>query len=176
MKMLIHKQINFVYFFFNEAQINNMNGFFLNHLFLFHFILGLNNIKSSRDMDISLMYKILRNSKKLIGSPKSCWGKLPQKTDIEKADDIERIHQYRNLICHKDASEMNTDEFNESTLDLIEVICGNLIIKVARNIIYLHVFNGYKNNRKFNGSQDSRCFTRGSRVGLLHCYMYCPKT
>lgn len=151
-----------------------MNGVFLNHLF-FHFILGLNNIKSSRDMDISLMYKILRNSKKLISSPKSGWGKLPKKTDIEKADDIERIHQYRNLICHKDASVMDTDEFNESTLDLIGVISGNLIIKVARNIIYLHVINGYKNNSKFNGSQDSRCFTRGSRVGLLHCYMYCPK-
>lgn len=87
-------------------------------------------------MDISLMYKILRNSEKLIGSPKSGWGKLPKRNDNEKADDIERIHQYRNLICHKDASEMNTDEFNECTLDLIEVICGFLIIKVAGNIIY----------------------------------------
>lgn len=58
------------------------------------------------------MYKILRNSEKLIRSPKSCWGILPKRNDIEKADDIERIHQYRNLICHKDASEMNTDEFN----------------------------------------------------------------
>lgn len=90
-------------------------------------------------MDISLMYKILRNSEKLIRSPKSCWGILPKRNDIEKADDIERIHQYRNLICHKDASEMNTDEFNESTLDLIEVICGVLVIKVARHITYLQV-------------------------------------
>lgn len=73
-------------------------------------------------MDISLMYKILRNSEKLIGSPKSGWGKLPKRNDNQKADDIERIHRYRNLICHKDASEMNTDEFNECTLDLIEAI------------------------------------------------------
>lgn len=88
---------------------------------------------------------------------------MPEKNDIGKGDDIERIHQYRNLICHKDASEMNTDEFNESTLDLIEVIFYNLIIRIARNIIYLHVFNDYEDNGKLIDSRDIRCFTRGSR-------------
>lgn len=112
---------------------------FYKHLIIFLFILGLKNIKSSRELDISLMYKILRNSEKLIGSPTNCWGQLPKKNEIGKADDIERIHHYRNLICHKDASEMNTDEFNESTLDLIEVICGNMIIKVAK-ISYIYMF------------------------------------
>lgn len=51
---------------------------------------------SLNDADISLMYVILRNS--VVQKPKNGWGKHPEENDIGIADDIERIHQCRNLF------------------------------------------------------------------------------
>lgn len=58
--------------------------------------------------------KNLYNSQKWLG-------KTPKGKCIDLADDIERIHYYRNLICHSDASNMKTSTFNESVLDLLGV-------------------------------------------------------
>lgn len=66
------------------------------------------------------MYAILKEEK-TFKNPKSGWGKRPKESDIDIADDIERIHYYRNLICHSDASNMKTSTFNESVLDLLGV-------------------------------------------------------
>lgn len=71
---------------------------------------------SLNDADISIMYAILRNS--VVPKPKNGWGKPPGENDMGLADDIERIHQCRNLICHTDASEIETTLFNKSVLDL----------------------------------------------------------
>lgn len=73
-----------------------------------------------KDADISFMYSILRNS--VVPKPKNGWGNYPQDNNIELADDIERIRHYRNIICHTDASRMETTEFNKSVLDLVGVM------------------------------------------------------
>lgn len=75
------------------------------------------------DADISLMYSILRYSG--AEKPKSGWGNLPRDNDKSVADDLERIRHYRNIICHSDASGIETVDFNKSVLDLVEVICGD---------------------------------------------------
>lgn len=82
---------------------------------------------SLNDADISIMYAILRNS--VVPKPKNGWGKPPGENDMGLADDIERIHQCRNLICHTDASEIETTLFNKSVLDLsgVFVITPNII-------------------------------------------------
>lgn len=67
------------------------------------------------------MYAILKETKKF-GNPKNGWESRPKESDIDVADDIKRIHYYRNLICHSDASNMKTNTFNESVLDLLGAI------------------------------------------------------
>lgn len=66
------------------------------------------------------MYAIIKEEKTFT-IPKNGWGKRPKESDIDVADDIERIHYYRNRICHSDASNMKTSTFNESVLDLLGV-------------------------------------------------------
>lgn len=92
----------------------------LSKLYFFYSGLKTKEIKSLEDVDISLMYAILREEKNFT-VPKNGWGKRPKESDIDEADDIERIHYYRNLICHLDASNMETSTFNESVLDLLGV-------------------------------------------------------
>lgn len=91
------------------------------------FFLVLTEIKtekptSSKDLDISLMYAIIRNSTRNLTKPKHGWGNSPSESDINTADDIERIRIGRNRICHENALNMETSEFNKSFLDLIWVI------------------------------------------------------
>lgn len=81
-----------------------------------------NKPTSSKDLDISLMYVIIRNSTRNPTKPKNGWGKSPSESDINTADDIERIRLGRNRICHENALNMETSEFNKSVLDLIWVI------------------------------------------------------
>lgn len=50
------------------------------------------------------------------------WNILPGKNEINEADDVKRIRHYRNDVCHSDASEIETTEFNTWMLDLLEVI------------------------------------------------------
>lgn len=89
-------------------------------LYFFYSGLKTKETKSLEDVDISLMYAILREEKTFT-IPKNGWGKRPKESDIDEADDIERIRYYRNLICHLDASNMETSTFNESVLDLLGV-------------------------------------------------------
>lgn len=64
------------------------------------------------------MYTMYRNLN--LNSRK--WGEIPEKNEISEADDIERIRYYRNCVCHSDASEMETTQFNPWMLDLLGVI------------------------------------------------------
>lgn len=63
---------------------------------------------------------MLRNSIK--ETPVEGWGKSPNQNNISTADDIERIHQSRNFISHTDASDIETNEFNNKSLDLLGVM------------------------------------------------------
>lgn len=67
------------------------------------------------------MYAIIRNSTTHPIKPKKGWGKKPSENDINTADDFERIRLGRNRICHENALNMETSEFNKSVLDLIRV-------------------------------------------------------
>lgn len=66
------------------------------------------------------MYTIIRNVCQ-VQPPKNGWGKQPNDNDIGISDDIERIRHKRNLICHENALNMETSNFNKSALDLIRV-------------------------------------------------------
>ena len=72
------------------------------------------------DLDISAMYSMFRSTLSY-PAPANGWGKEPGANDISISDDIERIRLSRNKICHANSSEMTTEDFNESVLDLIEV-------------------------------------------------------
>ena len=72
------------------------------------------------DLDISTMYSMFRNTLSH-PAPANGWGKESGANDISIADDMERIRLYRNKICHANSSEMTTEDFDESALDLIEV-------------------------------------------------------
>lgn len=76
---------------------------------------------SSKDLDISLMYSLIRNLWKE-KAPKNGWGRNPGENDIDRADDIERIRHFSNCICHSDASGVDITTVNFSCLDLFRVI------------------------------------------------------
>lgn len=76
---------------------------------------------SSKDLDTSTMYAMLRNTSN-ISRPTRGWGQLPGKNDIKTADDIERLRYYRNKICHENSSKMTTADFNNCVLDFISAI------------------------------------------------------
>lgn len=95
--------------------------FFLLRKLIFLFDVGLNGIRSLKEADISLMYRLLRLPN-IVKKPQQGWGRPPSRNNIKTADDIERIHRSRNYICHKDASEIETTEFNNLVLDLMGVI------------------------------------------------------
>lgn len=67
-----------------------------------------------------MMYTIIRNACQ-VQPPTHDWGEQPNDDDISTSDDIERIRHKRNLICHENALNMETSDFNKSALDLIWV-------------------------------------------------------
>lgn len=76
---------------------------------------------SSKSLDITLMYLIIRNLWE--GAiPQNGWGKIPKENHVDTADDIERIRHYRNLFYHSDDSGIDTNVFNFSCLDLFRAI------------------------------------------------------
>lgn len=80
------------------------------------------------------MYLIIRNLWE--GAiPQNGWGKVPMENHIETADDIERIHHYRNLFYNSNDSGIDTNVFNFSCLDLSRVIYTD--VKVKGNILPL---------------------------------------
>lgn len=108
------------------------------------------NPSNSNDLDISVLYSILRN----IGDLKtSDWGKLPGNCDRSPVNDIERIRIYRNKISHEKSYMMTTEEFNKSALELIEVnntVLKNLIKSIDWQIssTVMHIIEKIKVHRK----------------------------
>lgn len=83
-------------------------------------IIGDSPPSSLEDLDTSAMYALVRKCIKL-KVPSKGWGEKASVNDTSVADDIERIHFYRNQICHMTRFEMTTQNFNEDTVDLIGV-------------------------------------------------------
>lgn len=94
-------------------------------MIIFSYFSGLekNKPSSSKDLDVTLICAIIQNSN-YIENPKKGWGREPDKNDIGIADDLERIRQYRNFVCHNTSFKIDTDDFNKAVLDIIWVICN----------------------------------------------------
>lgn len=75
---------------------------------------------SSKNMDLTVMYTIIRNVTNL-AEPQNGWGNSPSVQDFGTAADIERIREYRNKFAHTINLDMETSFFNKSALDLIWV-------------------------------------------------------
>lgn len=90
------------------------------------------NPSSSKDMDITLMYTIIRNVTNL-AKPQNGWGNFPSVQDLGTAADIERFRKYRNDFAHKNDMDMETPDFNEKALDLIWV---NTFLKIYLQFIF----------------------------------------
>lgn len=88
--------------------------------FFLTLVLPSNTPTSSNDLDVTVIYAMFRNTINIL-KPAKGWGQVPDKNDTKTADDIERVRRYRNKISHANSSEMETDEFNDSALDLISV-------------------------------------------------------
>ncbi|XP_061194040.1 uncharacterized protein LOC133202258 [Saccostrea echinata] len=84
---------------------------------------GSNTDVSSLSMDVTIMYKLLRNFSD-ISPPQSGWGKEPKIIHITESDDIERIRLYRNKYSHDPGSSTVTsdDVFNIIWTDLSKAI------------------------------------------------------
>lgn len=98
---------------------------FFKTVIFFYLALNGKDLREPEGLDISVMYTILKRSK--LTKPTRGWGKRPHQNDTRVADDVERIHYYRNKISHLDASEMETAVFNNSVLDLIGVMYYNVL-------------------------------------------------
>lgn len=77
-------------------------------------------ITSYKDLDLSLMYRMLRNPN---GQKSKKGGQIdfPNMTKTD-AEAIEQIIQHRNTISHSNDMEMETPKFNKEVLSLIRVI------------------------------------------------------
>ncbi|XP_062587784.1 uncharacterized protein LOC134249448 [Saccostrea cucullata] len=84
---------------------------------------GSNTGVSSLSMDVTIMYKLLRNFSD-IAPPGNGWGKEPKIVHITESDDIERIRLYRNKYSHDSGGSpvMSDDVFNIILADLSKAI------------------------------------------------------
>ncbi|XP_062620638.1 uncharacterized protein LOC134282222 isoform X2 [Saccostrea cucullata] len=69
-----------------------------------------NKDPTSEDFDITLMYKILRNTR-LVSQPNSGWGNTPQFEDQSYSDHVERVRLQRNWTQHLTDERMGNREF-----------------------------------------------------------------
>lgn len=76
---------------------------------------------SAKDLDITLMYAIIRNTY-CCATPNNGWGRPPNGNNIIFSDDIERIRHYFQIVHWSNVLEMDTTVFNTYALDLIQVI------------------------------------------------------
>jgi hypothetical protein len=74
---------------------------------------------TSKKFDITLFYKIIRNTAD-VKKPTKGWGEEPDPSDIEPADDLERVRICRNSLSHCLPS-VSDEEFKRKWKDMSEV-------------------------------------------------------
>lgn len=77
------------------------------------------NPVTSENFDITLFYKIIRNTTD-VKRPTKGWGEEPEPSDTEPADDLERVRICRNSLSHCPPS-VSDGEFKRKWKDLSEV-------------------------------------------------------
>lgn len=128
---------------------------------------------SSKDLDVTTIYAMIRNTTEIPG-PSKGWGRAPGENDTQIADDIERVRLYQNKICHANSSEMTTVDFNESVLDLIGAIrrlSGNnkKMIKQICNILNMVLCKG----KEFDNMMADLMIYRESTIRQCDLLMEC---
>ncbi|XP_063404390.1 uncharacterized protein LOC134687862 [Mytilus trossulus] len=79
--------------------------------------------KGYADIDVTFaynMYKLLKYFN-LIRTPLQNWGREPRSCDLLVSDDVERIHHWRNSVCHRASKEVSETELQKYFTDCIEV-------------------------------------------------------
>ncbi|XP_062600177.1 uncharacterized protein LOC134261795, partial [Saccostrea cucullata] len=100
-----------------------------------------NGLVSSKNFDISLLYKLLRNTT-TVKAPVNGWNVEPNLENTGEGDDIERIHQHRNFLCHLKVNQLSEEEFESRWFDLTTAIDRLSKGTLRRNICFLR-------NKKF---------------------------
>ncbi|CAC5417613.1 unnamed protein product [Mytilus coruscus] len=72
------------------------------------------------DVDVTFAYKLLKYFN-LIPTPTQSWGREPRSRDLSVSDDVERIHHFRNSVCHRASKEVSEKEFQKYFTDFIEI-------------------------------------------------------
>lgn len=75
---------------------------------------------SSKDLNISAMYILLRNSLS-VQPPSNGWGRIPEENQITEGDDLERIRQIRNILAHT-KYDLDYERCKKISSDLTKVI------------------------------------------------------
>lgn len=70
--------------------------------------------------DETALYEISANDLSIL-HPTKGWGQFPGRNDVKTADVFERVRIYINKIRYANSSEMKTDDFNDSALEMIWV-------------------------------------------------------
>ncbi|XP_062585225.1 uncharacterized protein LOC134246893, partial [Saccostrea cucullata] len=98
-----------------------------------------------KELDISLMYKLLRNICKNIPQPTNGWGgdSMPKEGENTVGDDIERIRLIRNdVFGHVSSASTTKDTFDKCWL-IISKVCTRLQLYTGKNYL-----NGLQNIRE----------------------------
>lgn len=91
------------------SKLNNLKAF--NNLDLNRLYPSTGVLVCSKDFDISLLIKLLRNICSL-PKPNNGWDNLPIPVDISLSDDLARIKYYRNKIAHHESFRLSVDDFD----------------------------------------------------------------
>lgn len=90
------------------------------NLFILILVLPKTTPSSFEDLDVSVMCAMFQYLYEK--SPTKGWENDPGDDDKEIADDVKRIRMCRNKISHVASTQMTTEDFNDSVINLIGVI------------------------------------------------------
>lgn len=76
--------------------------------------------KGYSDVDVSFAYKLLRVLN-LIEEPSQNWGQEAASCDVSVSDDVERIHHFRNSVCHRALAEVTEAGLQKHFADFIAI-------------------------------------------------------
>lgn len=104
---------------------------------------------SSKDFDVSLLIKLLRNIGGL-SAPVGGWDNLPHPSNIGISDDIARIKYYRNKTAHNEDFMLSEEQFDEFWHDL-----SNALLRIGGNA-YEPIVNGILTNPLSEAAMDAK--------------------
>ncbi|VDH98267.1 Hypothetical predicted protein [Mytilus galloprovincialis] len=130
------------------------------------------SVKSS-NFDITLLYKLIRNTIKPLSPPTRGWSSQPLPGDLTEEDDLERIRFNRNILAHNTELKLTDSDFNKFWTDLSKAIVrlsiGSLSVDVS-NILKQKLDQQIKNEILESYQKDVD--TVKSEMNILHLNMF----